>query len=204
MAEFPFQLIIGPEREILTCKAVLRAIAGRREVYDAVWKDRPVIVKVFMHKISARRHLNREWRKLNLLRQRKLSCPEPLFYGKTNDRHLAMVVEKITDSTEAIECFNKAKNDTEKMNLLVLICKELARQHSKGILQKDLHLGNFLVRGQEVFAIDMARIHLCHSEPGRKKSHHLEIQFWRTYSKKVHLFPLSHSLLYKSRWKNYF
>ena len=90
MSEFPFQLSIkntspNNKEEFLSCTALLRAIPGRRQIYDAIWNDRNVVVKVFSHKMSARHHLNREWKGLNQLQQRDLNCPEPLFYGKTEE-----------------------------------------------------------------------------------------------------------------------
>lgn len=159
MAEFPFQLLISyvsgkTKTGNLTCTDLLRAIPGRREVYDAFWNERAVIVKVFSHKISAKRHLKREWRGLRLLQQRGLSSPEPLFFGQTEDGRWVMIVEKIVNSLTALEVFKKTTEETKRLDLMVLICKELAREHSKGVLQKDCHLENFLLEGDKVFAID--------------------------------------------------
>ena len=175
MVKLPFQLLIDctfpkSKTESLTCTALLRAIAGRRMVYDAVWAKRPVIVKMFSHKIRAALHLKREWRGLTLLQKRRLSCPQPLFYGKTEDGSYAMVMEKIVDSSTALDVFNKAGNAEEKLKLLISICKEMAKQHSKGVLQKDLHLGNFLVKEEKIFTIDPTQMRFYRREVGRKKS----------------------------------
>lgn len=163
MVEFPFQLLIkdsssDKREESLTCLSLLRVIPGRRCVYDALWNDREVIVKVFLDKISAGRHLKREWRGLNLLQERGLSAPGPLFFGKTENGGLAMVIEKIADSSTAIEVFNETTDLSGKLNLLGLVCKELASQHSKGVMQKDLQLGNFLLQGEKLFSIDTAQM----------------------------------------------
>jgi tRNA A-37 threonylcarbamoyl transferase component Bud32 len=150
MDEFPFQLLIkrdspNTQTESLLCTALLRAIPGRRQVYDALWNGKSVIVKVFSHKISAKRHLKKEWQGLNLLQSRGLNAPQPLFYGQTENGQQAVVMEKIIDSTTALDAIRKTPDETAKLNLLAQICEELARQHNKGVLQKDLHLGNFLV-----------------------------------------------------------
>lgn len=175
MAEFPFQLLIKhtyPEKrtERLLCTALLRVIPGRRKVYDAMWNDKSVIAKVFSHKIIARRHLKREWQGLNLLQRRGLSSPAPLFYGRTEDRRWAVVVEKIADSSTVLDVFQKTPDPNKKLNLLVLVCKELAKQHTKGVLQKDLHLGNFLLGNDKVFALDVGQMQFLHREAGRKSS----------------------------------
>lgn len=163
MTEFPFQLLIkdsslGGKEESLECQALLRVIPGRRQVYDALWKDREVVVKVFLDKICAKRHLKREWRGLSLLQKRGMSAPQPLFFGKTVDGGMAMVTEKIVDSSTVFDVFNETTNLPPRLNLLGLVCRELADQHSKGVLQKDLQLGNFLLRKEKLFTIDTAQM----------------------------------------------
>ena len=175
MAKFPFQLVIKltyPKKrtERLLCTALLRVIPGKRKVYDAMWDDRSVIVKVFSHQISARRHLKREWRGLNLLSSRGLSAPKPLFYGQTEDRRWAVIVEKIADSLTVFDVFQKTHEPAKKLDLLVLVCRELAKQHSKGVLQKDLHLGNFLLGCDKVFALDTGQMRFSRRELDRKNS----------------------------------
>jgi tRNA A-37 threonylcarbamoyl transferase component Bud32 len=54
--------------------------------------------------------------------------------------------------------------------LLALVCKELAEQHNKGVLQKDLHLGNFLLGDDKVFAIDPGQMRFFSRQIGRKES----------------------------------
>ncbi len=175
MAEFPFQLLIKrthaeKRTERLLCTALLRVIPGRRKVYDAIWNDKSVIAKVFSHKINARRHLKREWQGLSLLQKRELSSPAPLFYGKTENGLWAVVVEKIADSSTVLDVFQETLEPAKKLDLLVLVCKELAKQHNKGVLQKDLHLGNFLLEGDKVFALDVGQMRFLRRELDRKNS----------------------------------
>ncbi len=175
MSKFPFQLLIKRsssknKEESLLCTALLRAIPGRREVYDAQWNDKNVIVKVFSDKISSRRHLKREWQGLSKLTDLQLSSPKPLFYGKTKDGQFAMVVEKISDSTTVSEAFFKTAEPARKLDLLIPVCKELAKQHNKGVLQKDMHLGNFLLANDKVFLLDPGQMRFLRSEVGKKTS----------------------------------
>lgn len=159
MAQIPIQLSIDcifPKGKIesLTCTSLLRVVPGSREVYEASWDDRAVIAKVFFHKIKARYHLRREWRGLNLLQDRGLNCIRPLFCGHTDDGRWAVVVEKVLESETAKDIFENTSQTSERLKLLRLICEEIAKQHEKGVLQKDLHLGNFLLRGETAFALD--------------------------------------------------
>ncbi len=160
MIRLPFELLVtrdfpGKRIESLVCTKLLRAVAGRREVYDATWEAREVIAKVFDRGLRAKWHLRWEWRGLQLLLERGISAPQPLFYGQTRNGQCVIVTEKIADSKPTLEIFEQAKTDAGKLDLLTLLCRQVAKQHEKGILQKDLHLGNFLVKGDSIFAIDV-------------------------------------------------
>ncbi len=175
MAELPINLKIknglNPEKlESVECRFLLRAVPGNRQIYDARWNNKAVIVKIFSKKFFAHHHLKREWRGLNLLHKCRLNAPKPLFFGQTTDRRWAIVTGKIVDSSTALEVFNGAEDDQDRFKILVLVCKELARQNDKGIFQKDLHLGNFLVLEDTVYALDPARIKFFHQPLFRAKS----------------------------------
>lgn len=176
MSELPIILKIksssNPEKlESVDCRSILRAVPGNRQVYDGRWNDKEVIVKVFSKKfLLAYLHLKNEWRGLQYLCKYQLSAPEPLFFGRTTDRRWAIVTGKIADSSTALEVFNIAEDDRDKFRILVLVCKELAKQNSKGVFQKDLHLGNFLVSEGTVYALDPARMKFFHPHLCRAKS----------------------------------
>jgi tRNA A-37 threonylcarbamoyl transferase component Bud32 len=152
------------------CTALLRAIPGRRKVYDASWENKGVIIKVFSHRINARRHLRREWLGLKRLASHGLSAPKPLFYGQTEEGKWAVVVEKIAESSTILDIYLKTPDQTNKFSLLLMICKEIAKQHTKGILQKDLHLGNFLLVNDKIFALDVGQMRFLKYEADKKSS----------------------------------
>ena len=147
MDKFPFQLSIRSEsshqNEEVTCNALLRSVPSVRAVYDGVWNGRAVIVKVFMDKFKSGRHVKREWEGLVKLRKLGLNCPEPLFYGETSEGHRGIAVEKIEGAVDAVEVFQNTKDKHEKLDILIPICREVALHNEKGVMQKDLHLGNF-------------------------------------------------------------
>ena len=174
MAEFPFQLSIrrdlsGQKEESLTCRSVLRVIPGRRAVYDASWNSRAVIVKVFSHKVWAKRHLNREWRGLTLLQKHGISCPQPLFYGRTENGHWALVTAKASDSSTLSDVFKRTAEPAKRLELLTMLTKELANQHDKAVLQKDFHSGNFLLQDNKIITLDPAQIQFLSRPVSRRK-----------------------------------
>jgi tRNA A-37 threonylcarbamoyl transferase component Bud32 len=175
MSEFPFELTIiltypRKRTECVSCVTLLRAVLGKRKVYDAMWDNKRVVAKVFSDRISARRHLRREWRGMKRLVSFGLSAPEPLFYGHTKDGQRVMVAEKIADSSTISDIFLRTADEARKVDLLLLVCKELAKQHTRGIIQKDLHLGNFLLADDKVYALDVAQMKFLRREADRESS----------------------------------
>jgi tRNA A-37 threonylcarbamoyl transferase component Bud32 len=173
MDECPFQLEVQRTRplraERLTCIALLRAVPGTRYVYDAMWNDRQVVVKVFCRRLNARRHLRREWRGWKRLEMRQLNAPKPLFCGRTSGGWAA-VTEKIENAHNASALWDQCGTIEQKTDLLCRISGELARLHRQGAVQTDMHLGNFLVRDDEVFVLDPAMMRFRSGEVGRSRA----------------------------------
>ena len=144
--------------ETIQCTHLLRSVPGKREVLDARWNDQPVVVKIFFHPCQARRHLRREWRGLNAVMARELTSQKPLFYGRTDAGRWALVVEKIVDSRPATDVFAGLPEGPERVELLKNVCRELATYHDRGVLQRDMHLGNFLLRGERAFMLDSGQM----------------------------------------------
>ncbi len=175
MAAFPFELRINSipsdkGAESVLCREYLRVVPGRREVYDGVWDGRSVVVKVFSHRIGAAGRLRKELEGLQRLESCGVNTPKLLFYGKTSDGRFAVVTEKIADSSTVMEVFSRAGTKAEQADLLVRLCRELAMQHTKGLLQQDLHLGNFLLDGEKIYALDPGQIRFSARAVGRTRS----------------------------------
>jgi len=175
MTEFPFPITIKPASstgptQTVTCIGLLRSLGRKRKVLDATWGQRPVIVKVFNHPIKAKYHANKEWRSLNLLKQRGLNSPAPLFYGRANQPGWMVVTEKIVNAVTVREAWDNTTDAAEKYELLCRVSQELAKQHSKGVLQKDLHLGNFLLQAEKVFVLDPAQMRFLPGEANKSQS----------------------------------
>lgn len=175
MTDFPFQLTIknassGNREETLTCTALLRQVKGKRKVYDALWAGQNVIAKVFSDRFSAKRHLKKEWRGLKHLEKLRSASPKALFYGETEDGRQVVITEKIVNSKVAFDSFNETCSLAEKTDLLISVCKLLAKQHANGIIQKDLHLGNFLLANDKVYALDPACMEFCSYPIKKNKS----------------------------------
>jgi len=155
--------------EVVTGRT-LRVMPGKREVSDALWHDRPVVVKVFHHPLKARYHYWRELRGLRRLAQLEVQAPVLLFSGRTGQGHWAIVTEKIQDASTGLELARGAESAQQRAGVLCQIARELARHHIKGVAQSDLHLQNFMLRGQTVFSLDVAQMSFKGRPLGRRAS----------------------------------
>jgi tRNA A-37 threonylcarbamoyl transferase component Bud32 len=137
---------------------LLRGLGRKQQLYDAVWRDRPVVLKVFGDHFKAEYHMNRQWRGLKLLQERGLNSPAPLFKGRSDRLGWAVVTEKISDAKDLQEVWDSTSDTSDRLQLSRRVGRELAKQHSKGVLQRDLHLGSFAVCDKKLFAIEPAQM----------------------------------------------
>ncbi len=142
----------------IVIRRALRILPGTREVSDASWRDRDVVLKIFCHRWKAYYHYRRELRGLRRLAELGVRAPVLLLSGRTRQGHWAIVTEKIREASTGLELWQQAKNLGEKVELLCHLARELARHHRKGVVQSDLHIGNFMLRGQMVFSLDVAQM----------------------------------------------
>jgi tRNA A-37 threonylcarbamoyl transferase component Bud32 len=107
---------------------------------------------------------------LKQLQKRGLNSAKSLFTGKTNDGRWAIVLEKIVDSVTVLDVLAETTDKSVKLDLLMRVCGELAKQHSKGIMQKDLHFGNFLLADDQIYSIDPSQMVFLSGPVSRKES----------------------------------
>lgn len=154
--------------EEVDCLALVRSVPERRLVFDASWKGRPVILKLYTDTSASNRHLKNEWDRLVLLNSRNVRGPEPLFYGNTDSGQQALVMEKITDAKSAYHVWLEQKNKPSQAVYMTLVLKTLTEQHEKGIIQKDLQLDNFLFKNNEHYPLDAYQMRFFHGPVKRK------------------------------------
>ncbi len=154
--ELPFTIHLGEvsDESSLICDRVLRDLPEKRLVCTGVWQQRPVLVKLFFDSRSAHRHWSREKSGVEALRQAELRTPELLFSGQLDNGTPVLVFELLNDVQTASDVWNNLTSSEEKTILLNQLLDMIAALHDSGLAQKDLHLENFLISGQNIFAVD--------------------------------------------------
>lgn len=141
----------------MCCLKILRRIEGRRTVFDAIYEDRGVIVKRFEDVFSVFR-CRREKRGLERLTERGLETPKVLLFGKDSEGCHILIIEKIDGAADVLSAIKSVENKEDARKILVELFRYLARMHQAGVVQYDLHPGNYLRAEGRVCAIDPARM----------------------------------------------
>ena len=168
-AEFPFTLTVKNvgRSEKITCPASLRKVPGNRGVFDGLSGDRLVIIKLFFDPRRAGVHRERKWQGLKRLQSLGMKTPAPLFYGQDEYCRQVIIIEKIQHASTLKELWPGTDDPAEKMKWLRLLFRKLADYHLKGILQHDLHLGNFILKDLELITLDPAQMKFQGKPVGR-------------------------------------
>lgn len=163
-------ILVAPDerQHVLCCGASLRTVKGRRTVFEGAYCNRQVIIKRFEDFFGQFRCL-REKKGLEQLNLRGLSVPAVLLVGKDCRGRSCLVIEKIENASDGLSAIKQASScDSVKAVLTRIFCA-IARMHAAGVTQDDLHLGNFLVTGSQIYAIDTVRMKFCSPPLSRKE-----------------------------------
>ncbi|MDL1967140.1 MAG: hypothetical protein LWW97_00995 [Deltaproteobacteria bacterium] len=155
--ELPFHLLMKTDgfTSELVCTQILRIIPGKRLVCAGEWDKKPVIVKMFLSSRGAGRHYDREIKGVTALKNAGIKTPALLFQGNLlQDGTPLLVFERIIPAHNPQKALLKAKTDEKRCELLKQITVVIAEQHETGLKQKDLHLGNLLLSGNDIYTID--------------------------------------------------
>jgi tRNA A-37 threonylcarbamoyl transferase component Bud32 len=150
-----FQLKLEGTETILHCDEVVRLVPGRRLVAFGTWGDHPVVAKIFFASGKTKRHLEREAAGIKLLKEAGVPSPSILWQGSAEKNKIKIILfERILEGTSLDSIWQQKKSNEEIMPLLRAVTIELATQHVLGIIQRDLHLKNFLISQSKIYTID--------------------------------------------------
>lgn len=146
----PLHLNLGDLGSVV-CSTALRVLPGRRWTLSGSTGHgaRAVVVKLFLPGRRARRDFLREQRGLEALHQRGISAPPLLYAGAATELDGWAVVTAALDGHTA---------DTLGEAALPAVVRAVALMHAEHIVQRDVHLGNFLIANGVAWALDGAGI----------------------------------------------
>lgn len=152
----PFRVTLTDGGEVVVSR-LLRVLPGKRIVGEGNWLGRRVLVKLFVAAASAR-HWQQEKAGVEALERARIATPELLLAAPLpGGGHVLLTafLEAAQSLADAwLTVAQLAAGDAAALDILRPACVALGALHAGGLVQQDLHLGNFLRRDGEVFVID--------------------------------------------------
>ncbi|WP_332675731.1 lipopolysaccharide kinase InaA family protein [Aromatoleum sp.] len=152
----PFTVALADGRP-LTMRRVLRLLPGKRIVGEAEFEGHPVLAKLFIANGSSR-HMRREHEGLVALAAAGLPTPALIHAGPLAGDGHALLTDYLADAESLADRWalhaHLPPGDVEALAVLAPAFAMLGRLHACGLLQHDLHLGNFLHHHGRLHVID--------------------------------------------------
>ena len=154
----PFELHLKHGQGVLVCTDVLRHVPGKRVVCKAKLGTQDVIAKFFIQPFHADRHIKREAKGLKLLDNAKLPVPKIIYQASAGNGIKLLITEYLHDTISPSVYFGSTADPSDQDMILRKLLSLLAMFHRAGLMQQDLHLNNFLLQNETLYAIDAANM----------------------------------------------
>jgi tRNA A-37 threonylcarbamoyl transferase component Bud32 len=154
--ETPFCVALADGGDVVV-RRLLRVLPGKRIVGEGEWDGLRVLVKLFVA-AGSKRHWEKEKAGIDALRQAGLLTPELLLAATFPTGGYAVLTrfldgaQSLADAWEPVSAL--PEGCAAALDVLRPAFQVLGRMHAAGLVQDDLHLGNFLRYADTLFVID--------------------------------------------------
>ncbi len=155
--EIPFRVLLETDNQNieLTCSRILRILPGKRLVCSGEYNGQDVVVKFFLDSRRAKRHCAREEKGIRALNEAGIKTQNLLFKGLLKPGCEPVLVFRMIDrATNFADVWKQVTSDNTHAQLLRQIISIIADQHEAGLAHDDLHMGNFILAGNDIYTID--------------------------------------------------
>ena len=203
--EIPFRVLLESDnRHIeLTCSRILRILPGKRLVCSGEYNGQDVVVKFFLDSRRAKRHCVREEKGIRALKEAGIKTQPLLFKGLLKPGCEPVLVFRMIDrATNFADVWKQVTSDNTHAQLLRQIVLIIADQHEAGLTHDDLHMGNFILAGNDIYTIDGDAVNVHNrgkplSEP--KSLENLGLFFGKIYPQFDRLVPDAFNMYLEKR-----
>ena len=155
--EFSLTLSVSNSAPTLfKCLKITRCLPGKRLSCIGNWKGKTIFAKFFIDPKRSKTHWQKEKQGYQLLSAKHILAPHLLHSGIENEIYF-ILFEFLQNTTPLKDAWSQSKK-SEQPQLLRQLIATLATHHENGIIQKDLHLNNFLLSNTGVYTVDGADI----------------------------------------------
>ncbi|MBV1876233.1 MAG: phosphotransferase [Pseudomonadales bacterium] len=133
---------------------LLRLLPGKRVVALARCNNQHILVKTFIGR-SANRYAAKERAGVKFIISAGIRTPALLWQGELMDGFgQILAFEYLEQSVCLQDRWDSAVEDDERVDVLARAMITIAKLHNQGIVQSDIHLGNFLMSQGRIYTID--------------------------------------------------
>jgi tRNA A-37 threonylcarbamoyl transferase component Bud32 len=142
---------------LLRCHETVRAIPGRRLVCRGEWQGQDVYIKLYFDGVK---YWQAECRGLQALANNQIAAPTVLYSGSADRAALHVIVLATIQPAVTLDAaLTQAADAAARTALLQRAVKCIAAHHRAGLQQRDIHLNNFLLCGEQLYTLDGGGIH---------------------------------------------
>lgn len=155
--EIPFRALLESDNQQieLICSRILRILPGKRLVCSGEYNGQYVVVKFFLDSRRAKKHCAREEKGIRALKEAGVKTQTLLLKGLLKPGCEPVLVSKMIDrAIDLAEAWKQVRSDDRHAELLRQIISIIADQHEAGLTHDDLHMGNFILSGNDIYTID--------------------------------------------------
>jgi len=153
----PSTIAVDDGRELVV-ERWLRILPGKRLTGIGSWNGQTVLAKLFIAARGSERHWQRECRGIDSLKIYDLPTPKLLASGRLEGAGYFVLTEYL----DGAHC-----PDAMAVGELESVFEAVGRMHARGILQEDVHLGNFLLKDDCLYVIDGDAIRMAGADRER-------------------------------------
>ena len=154
--ETPFRLVLDDGAD-LVLQRLLRVLPGKRIVGVGEWKGRRVLAKLFIAGGSAR-HWAQEKDGIKALHQADIPTPGRVLASPLPAGGHVLLKSYLENARSLAEAWGAVsplpEGSSAALDVLRPAFRLIGTMHAAGLVQEDLHLGNFLCGGDRLFVID--------------------------------------------------
>ena len=154
------------EESTVRVEKLLRFMPSRRAIYAGqTAAGKRVVIKLFSQAPRSMKEFSREKRVLEDLRQRGIPAPD-ILAAQEGDQGTMLLLEHLGERSAGM-----VLNETDEPRhqvLLQSLVELTARMHKAGVLQRDIHLNNFIQHGDDWYVIDAGDIQVSEGQPSAR------------------------------------
>jgi len=147
----PFNMDMAGQQ--YSCYKVLRLLPKKRLVVEAKSEQHHAVIKLFSAEHKGRREVDREYDGYQAAKAAGVNVPELLFAAGNQTGCLSIAYQYI-DKAETLLAVDAGQRQAQLSALFEMV----AKLHSYGIYQDDIHLDNFLLAEGQLYLVDLGSI----------------------------------------------